>query len=207
MPGRIALFVEGETERALPEFLHRWIDPQLAAGSKVGIRPVSFSGVSNYLDELALKAEMYLTRNGCQVVVGLVDLYGLPPDRIDLRHQRTVGDKVRAARAYVRSLVPAHLRAQFRQHFAVHETEALLLAYPGEWPPAIRAAITKRPPEEVNFDEPPAALLKRLLGGRYKKTVYARNILGRVDPSVAVASCPYFRLFVEDLLVVAKALA
>jgi hypothetical protein len=58
---RIALFVEGDTERGdarrrtLPDFFHRWLDPQLPPTSRVGITPVKFQGVSNYLDDVAQK--------------------------------------------------------------------------------------------------------------------------------------------------------
>lgn len=63
---RIALFVEGDTERGdahrktLPTFFHRWLDPQLPKGSRVGITAVKFQGVSNYLDDLAQKIVLYL---------------------------------------------------------------------------------------------------------------------------------------------------
>jgi hypothetical protein len=203
---RIALFVEGDTELALPAFFHAWLDPQLPVANKVGITPVKFQGITNYLDDVGAKAEMYLDRQKANVVVGVVDLYGLPPNRINLSKCVTVKDKVLAARAYIRALIPGHLRRFFRQHFAVHETEAWLLAYPNEWPPPVRGVITKRPPEEIDFNEPPAKLLARLLRGDYKKTVRARTIFGRVDPQVAIAACPYLKLLADDLLLLATAL-
>jgi len=206
MAARIALFVEGRTEMALPGFLHRWLDPQAPTKGKPSISAVRFEGVSNYLDDVALRTEMYLQEGRADVVVGLVDLYGLPPDRIDLSRHATVREKVIAARSYIRGLIPARLGARFRQHFAVHETEAWLLAYPDEWPATIRPAIERRPPEDVNFNEPPAKFLKRLMG-EYKKTVCARSIFSRVDPGIAIGACPYLRLFAEDLLYLAKALA
>jgi hypothetical protein len=87
---RIAMFVEGDTERGdarrrtLPSFLHRWLDPQLPPTSRVGITAVKFQGVSNYLDDLSQKVGFYLDNNQANFVFGLVDLYGIPPDRIDL---------------------------------------------------------------------------------------------------------------------------
>lgn len=173
---------------------------------RVGISPVRFNGISHYLDDVAGKVQFYLDQHKANIVVGLVDLYGLPPSFIDLSGYASTTDKVRVARQYIRRLLPSHLQSYFRQHFAVHETEAWLLAYPDEWPPAIRARITRRPPEEVNFDEPPSRLLRRLLAGDYKKVVRARNILARVDPQVAVDMCPHLRLFAEDLLNVAHSL-
>jgi hypothetical protein len=91
---RIALFVEGDTERGdarrktLPVFFHKWLDPQLPTGSRVGITAVEFHGVSNYLDDLAQKMALYLDGGRANFVLGLVDLYGLPPNRIDLSSQR-----------------------------------------------------------------------------------------------------------------------
>src|SRR5207244_444123 len=110
-----------------------------------------------------------------------------------------VKDKVAAARAYVRTLVPPKYRDQFRQHFAVHEVEAWLLAYPEEWPAKVREQITRRPPEKVNLTEPPAKFLKRILGG-YKKTTTAMNLFPKVDPQLAINQCPYLKQFMEDLL-------
>jgi hypothetical protein len=70
----------------------------------------------------------------------------------------------------------------------------------------VRAQIQKRPPEQVNFNEPPAKFLKRILGGRYKKTVHAKNLFPKVDPQVAINKCPHLRILAEDLLAIAKSL-
>ena len=64
--------------------------------------------------------------------------------------------------------------------------------------------MTKRPPEQVNFDEPPAKFLKRILGGRYKKTTHAKNLFPKVDQQLAIDKCPYLKLLANDLLSVAK---
>jgi hypothetical protein len=207
---RIALFVEGDTEtgearrRTLPAFFHRWLDPQLPAGKRVGIQPVKFQGVSNYLDDLAKKVVIYLDEEKANYVVGLVDLYGIPSNRVDLSGCATVLEKVETARNVLTSLVPERFRDRFVQHFAVHEVEAWLLAYPNEWPAEIRDQVKKRPPEQVNFNEPPAKFLQRLLGRRYRKTVEAMNKFPRVDPQIAIDSCPNLRLLASDLLTIAK---
>jgi Domain of unknown function (DUF4276) len=209
---RIALFVEGDTERGdarrktLPKFFHKWLDPRLPTESRVGITAVKFQGVSNYLDDLAQKIALYLDGGRANFVFGLVDLYGLPPNRIDLSSHASVREKVLAARKYIRSLVPEHYQNRFHQHFAVHEVEAWLLAYPEEWPAEVRAQISKRAPEQVNFGDPPARFLKRLLGGRYKKTTHAMNLFPKVDPQIAIDKCPFLRLFAQDLLDVARRL-
>ncbi len=209
---RIALFVEGDTERGgarqatLPTFFHNWLDPQLPDMGRVGIKAVKFQGVSNYLDDVAMKVALHLDERGANCVFGLVDLYGLPPNRIDLTRCATVAEKVAEARKQIRGLIPRQYRNRFRQHFAVHEVEAWLLAYPEKWPAKIRTQITKKPPEEVNFSEPPAKFLKRLLGGRYKKTVMAKNIFPFVDPGVAIGKCPHLARLANDMLQVARRL-
>jgi hypothetical protein len=209
---RIVLLVEGKTERGevrqktLPAFFHNWLDPQLPEFGKVGVKASKSEGVSNYLDDVAQKAEMLLDQRQADFIFGLVDLYGLPPSRIDLGSYSTVRDKVTAARSYIRSLIPARIQPYFRQHFAVHEVEAWLLAYPEKWPAAVRDQIVKREPEQVNFTEPPAKFLNRILGGRYKKTVGAKNIFPFVDPQTAIDKCPYLRMLAQDMLAVARQL-
>jgi len=206
---QIGLFVEGDTERGdarrrtLPVFFHKWLDPQLPQGSRVGITPVKFQGVSNYLDDLSQKIALYLDGGRVNFVFGLIDLYGIPPNRVDLTKYATVQEKVVAARAYIRNVVPERYRNRFRQHFAVHEVEAWLLAYPNEWPADVRSQIAKRLPEQVNFGEPPAKFLKRILGGRYKKTTHAMSLFPKIDPQVAIDKCPNLRFLVEDLYRVA----
>jgi hypothetical protein len=209
---RIALFVEGDTERGearrktLPAFFHKWLDPQLPQGARVGIHARRFQGVSNYLDDLAKTIELYLNEQRANFVVGLVDLYGLPPDRVDLSGCASIQDKVSAARQQIKELVPEEFKSRFRQHFAVHEVEAWLLAYPEKWPPEVRDQIRKRAPERVDFKEPPAKFLRRILGGRYKKTVYAKNLFPNVDPQQAIDKCPFLKLLAEDLLEIARRL-
>ena len=149
---------------------------------------------------------LYLDEGGANFVVGLVDLYGLPSSRIDLSGCASIQDKVSAARRQIKRLVPDDLKSRFHQHFAVHEVEAWLLAYPKKWPSEVRDQIRKRPPEQVDFDEPPAKFLKRILGGRYKKTVHAKNLFPNVDPQVAIDACPFLKLLAEDLLEIAKRL-
>lgn len=209
---RIVLFVEGDTERGdarqktLEKFFHKWLDPQLAEFGTVGIRAVKFQGVSDYLDALADELQRQLDQRGANFVFGLLDLYGLPPERIDISNCATVAEKVSQARKTIHARVPDGLKSRFRQHFAVHEVEAWLLAYPQKWPAKVRDQIKKRPPEQVNFKEPPARFLKRILGTQYKKTVHAKNIFPFVDPQVAIDKCPYLRRLAEDLLEVARRL-
>ena len=204
---RIALFGEGQTEHlALRNFFHKWLDPKLPQGRKVGLTSKNFRGVSKYLAELSQQVESYLTSGTADFVFGLVDLYGLPKEEIDVSDCSDIAEKVSKANGLIRARVPVTFRKQFIQHFAVHEVEAWLLAYPQKWPQNVREQITKRPPEQVNFTEPPSKFLARLLPKKYKKTVSARNIFSTVDPNIAYEKSPYLRRLLDDLLEAAKRL-
>ena len=135
-----------------------------------------------------------------------MDLYGLG-DVIDLSRFVTVEDKITASRNQFEKIIPRNYRNRFRQHFAVHELEAWLLAYPNEWPEIIREQLRKiKEPEKVNFQESPAKLLKRLMKKRYSKTVFASKISPKVDPDVADQKCPNLRLMLNEILEVAMRL-
>jgi len=207
MSRRIALFVEGDTERgALTTFFKKWLDPHFPLDKRVGIQAVNFEGISHYLDDLGEEVKLHIRERRANRVFGLVDLYGLPPSRIDLSNYSNTDERVTAARSRIMELVPAELRPCFRQHFAVHEVEAWLLAYPEKFDPKIQGVIQKRQPETVNLTEPPAKLLKKLMRNRYQKTVFAINVFSSVDPQVAIDKCPYLKLLAENLLRVAREL-
>jgi hypothetical protein len=127
-------------------------------------------------------------------------------ERLNLSGCRTVDEKVAKARAIIERRVPKKLRPGFRQHFAVHEIEAWLLAYPQQWPEHSRSRIMQRRPEEVNFNKPPAKFLREILGGRYRKTADARRIFNAVDAQVAIDLCPYLKALADDLLKIAQRL-
>lgn len=173
---KFVLFVEGYTEKlAVPQFLKRWLDPRLTR--PVGIKPVRFEGWKEYVKDIPKKVALNLSGTaGADVVacIGLLDLYGptFYPDG-------TVDAAARAAWA------KEHLEnrvgnPRFRQHFAVHELEAWLLAAPAVLPRELRSSLPKAPPEKVNFLEPPARLLDRLylsrLDRRYRKTTDGTNL-------------------------------
>jgi hypothetical protein len=203
---KFVLFVEGHTERkALPDFLKRWLDARLP--QKVGIKVVRFEGWSHYRDEIAKKVALNLGgKAGSDVIagIGLLDLYGptfYPPDKV------TATERYEWAKARFEKDV-AH--PNFRQHFAVHETEAWILAEPKRLPGAVSKALPGKcnQPESVNFNEPPAMLLERLykekLGKSYKKVIDGANLFADLSPEVAQAKCPYLSRLLQDMLVLAQ---
>jgi hypothetical protein len=205
---RFILFVEGKTEkRGLPEFLKRWLDPRLSS-HRSGIKVIRFQGVSSYYEDIEAEVELNLSgEKGADVIaaIGLLDLYGLPFVPED---KKTVDARYAWAKKHLEQRV-GHPR--FRQHFAVHETEAWLLAHPENLPQEIKKALPGRAsqPETVDFDEPPAKLLAKLyrdkLGQRYRKVIDGSNLFQSLSPDRAYEKCPYLKNLLDDMLSLAKA--
>lgn len=197
-----ALFVEGPTERALSAFLKRWLDPQLAR--PVGVKPVSFRGSGDYTKSFAQRARKDLASSQLIAVVGLLDLYGAG---LQFPADLTTNSKYIWAKADLEKQVGD---PRFRQHFAVHETEAWLLSDPAIFPATIRPHLQafEDRPESVNFQEPPAKLLSRIYrtaGREYKKVVDGSTLFQKLSPDRAHARCPYLRALLDDMLSLAKA--
>lgn len=203
---KFVLLVEGYTEKnALPQFLKRWLDPQLR--QPVGIRTVRFSGWQHYYDEIEKKVELNLSgKAGANVVaaVGLLDLYGpaFYPQHLVSAHDRYAWAKLELEKKVA--------NPKFRQHFAVHEVEAWLLSEPTLFPQEIRRSLPGRAaePETVNFDEPPARLLERLywekLRRSYRKITDGTNLFLELAPDSAYRKCPFLRQLFDDLFAIAK---
>jgi len=101
-------------------------------------------------------------------------------------------------------------RDRFRMFFAVHEFEAWLFSQPQIFPRAIRDSVTKKAarPEDVNFDEHPAALLEKIyhtgLKRSYRKTSDGIDLFGKLDPFATAEKCPYLNAMLQEMLVLAK---
>lgn len=197
-----ALFVEGPTERAIPAFLKRWLDSRLSR--PVGVKPVSFQGSGEYLKSFSQRAKRDLDSGGLIAVIGLLDLYGAP---LPFPPNSTTDAKYTWAKTDLENRVG---HARFRQHFAVHETEAWLLSEPGIFPAIIRDRLesSANRPESVNFLQPPAKLLQQVYranGREYKKVVDGSALFSKLDPSRAYERCPHLRMLLDDMLSLAKA--
>jgi len=197
-----ALFVEGHTERSIPAFLKRWLDPRLSR--PVGIKPVRFKGSGDYLKNFSQRVRKDLDSGELIAVVGLQDLYGAP---LSFPLNSTTAAKYKWAKSELEHRVE-HTR--FHQHFAVHETEAWLLSDPGIFPTAIRDRLeaAANTPESVNFKQPPAKLLQllyRATGREYRKLVDGSALFGKLDPNRAYERCPHLKVLLDDMLALAKA--
>lgn len=196
------LFVEGQTERgSLGEFIKRWLDPRLPHPIKISV--VTLRGAGNYFTNIRNQVEFYLQTHAKEQIIagiGLVDLWGtnFPADLV---HKPA---KEKAAWAK-RELEKRVSHPKFRQYFAVHETEAWLLAHQEILPRAVRESLPSQcsQPETVNMNQPPSKLLDRLyqlrLNRPYKKVADGRKLFLDCDPNVVAAKCPHFSQMLMDL--------
>lgn len=199
---KFIIFVEGYTEnKALPQFLKRWLDPKLP--NPVGIKTVRFEGWAELVKDAPLKAKMHLggpDQNEIIAVISLLDLYGPTFYPIHLKESK---ERYDWAKNDIEGKVN---QAKFFQFFAVHEIKAWLLSEPNIFPVDVKRAFPKKisHPETVNFNEPPGKLLERLyplhVGRSYKKVVNGKELFGKLDPSIAYSKCPSLKVLLDKML-------
>jgi hypothetical protein len=202
---KFVLFVEGDTEKALPAFLKKWLDPKLS--QPVGIKVVRFDGWHQLVKDTPTKAGMYLNgpkKEDIIAVIALLDLYG---PTFYPGHKKTSQEKYDWAKRHLESKVN---HPKFCQFFAVHETEAWLLSDPNSFPNEVKKALPEaiQHPEKVNFKEPPAKLLKRLYWQKtkrtYKKPTHGEELFKKLDPEIAYKKCPKLQELLDEMLKLAK---
>ena len=191
---RIAILVEGATERALRPILLEWLAPRLV-GRMPRLDFMPEDGRIPKGEKLRRRVELLLRDH--DAVIALTDVFTgtSPPDFT------TAAD----AKAKMRTWVGAEPR--FHPHAAQHDFEAWLLPY---WPRIQSIAGSRRlppsaNPETVNHDSPPARRLAEVFQTgtgkrRYLKTRDAAAILRGQDLSVAVERCPELRAFLDTIL-------
>lgn len=194
---RIAIIVEGKTERAFLPFLRAFLNPRLA-GSMPRLDPLPYDGRIPSEDKLRRVVNNLLSgRSPADHVIALTDVYtGTQPfDFVDATD----------AKSKMRRWVGREPR--FHPHAAQYDFEAWLLPY---WPSIQRLAGHNRAcppgnPENVNHNNPPAHRLRQIFEvGRcrdsYVKPRDAAKILRENDLSVAVAACSELKQLVNTIL-------
>ncbi len=202
---RFVLFVEGDTERALPPFFKRWLDPQLPR--RVGISPVRFTGWAEQRREVRKRAHLHLNGPRAEEIIAVISLIDLHAPDFYPAHLAGASERYEWAKSAIEKEVG---HPKFRQFFAVHETEAWLLSQPELFPAEVRGGFPGRidQPETVNFNEPPSHLLNRLyrdkLRRTYKKIVNGKVLFDQLDPEIAYQKCPKLKELFDDMLRLAK---
>ena len=193
---KIAILMEGETERVLLPHLREFLSPKL-----LGKMPRL---ISNIYDGRIPKQERLkrvveaLLRGGdpdADHVIALTDVYTGSNDFQD------AADAKQKMRSWVGPI------ERFHPHVAQHDFEAWLLPY---WSDIQHLAKHNRKapsgkPESVDHNHPPSYHIKEIFrtgqGPRhYTKTRDAKRILQGKDLSVAATACPELRAFLNPIL-------
>ena len=193
---KIALIVEGNTEKAFLPYLRNYLRPHLP-GPMPHLDPLPYHGRIPTGDKLRKDVTLLLSgRNASDHVIALTDVHtgNNPPDFLDaedakLKMRQWVGNEPR-----------------FHPHAAQYEFEAWLIPY---WTriQAIAGHNQSAPggnPEQINHNSPPSDRIKEIFRrggrGRYKKTIDSGRILKDMDLSIAVAHCPELKALVNSIL-------
>lgn len=194
---KIALIVEGKTEKAFMPSLRRFLQPRLQ-GHMPKLDPLPYDGrIPKGLRLQRCVRNLLHGKNAADHVIALTDVYTgtHPPEFVDAQDakdqmRKWVGDEPR-----------------FHPHAAQYEFEAWLLPY---WPTIQKLAGHNRSapsgdPEGINHTKPPAARIKEIfeIGGSrksYVKVRDARRILEKNDLSIAIKRCSELKALVDTIL-------
>jgi len=195
---RIAILVEGKTERAFIPHLRKFLDTRLA-GRMPRLDCNSFDGRLPTRDRLRRIVKRLLTdhRQPADAVIALTDVYtGTNPPEF-------------TTAAVAKDKMTQWVRGEPRFHAAAaqHDFEAWLLPY---WEEIKRLAGSNRDdparaPEDVNHHQPPSARISEVFRTGTKKRAYikardAGRILKDKDLTVAADRCPELKSFLNTVL-------
>ncbi len=206
---RFLLFVEDNGLRgAIADYVKRLLDKRLS--QPVRVTPIGHNGKSDYLGTIRRKVKLHLCADsGSDVIaaIGLLDLWTFEESIRQLRNLSGVEERWQAAKEHIEKLVQ---QPKFRQHFAVQEVEAWLIASPQIFPPDARRDIDNHAakPEAIGGNESPARLLARVYQKRlnrdYRKVIDGASLFSDADPQHAYEACPHFKRMLDDMEQLAK---
>jgi uncharacterized protein DUF4276 len=193
---KIAILMEGETERVFLPYLRDFLSPRLQGkmprliSNKYDGRIPKQEGLKRVVEALLRTGNPHADH-----VIALTDVYTGSNDFQD------------AADAKQKMRIWVGPNDRFHPHVAQHDFEAWLLPY---WPSIQQLAKHNRRapsgnPESVNHNHPPSHHIREIFragqGPRhYTKTRDARRILQGQDLGVAAAACPELKSFVNTIL-------
>jgi hypothetical protein len=195
---KIAILVEGDTERVFMPSLRKFLSQHLPGQMpNLSVRP--YDGRIPKGDKLRRVVEDLLTRRPkpADAVIALTDVY------------TGSADFVSASDAKAKMTQWTGNNSCFYPHVAQHDFEAWLLPY---WPTIQKLArhnmvAPPAPPEQVNHNRPPAVRIKEIFerGGCRDSYVKPRDALRILkdndnDLSVAIAACPELKAFINTII-------
>lgn len=193
---RIAILVEGKTEKAFMPHLRRFLQTRLA-GQMPRLDPVPYDGRIPKGERLRREVERLLSdgSRAADAVVALTDIYTGSQDF------QSAADAKAAMRQWVGD------NPRFYPHAAQHDFEAWLLPYWSDLQKLAghNMALPGSAPENVDHDNPPARRIKELFlkgtkGRAYVKARDAGRILQGKDLLIAASACPELKAFLNTLL-------
>jgi len=194
---KIAIIVEGKTEKAFMPYLREYLRQRLPAGMPK-LDPVPYDGRIPKGDKLSrVVANLLKGGKPADHVIALTDVYTgtTPPDFTDAQDAKNkmrqwVGDEPR-----------------FHPHAAQYDFEAWLLPY---WPTIQKLAKHNKSapggnPETVNHQNPPAYRIKEIFEigecrDSYVKPRDAGRILRENDLSIAIDRCSELKAMINTIL-------
>jgi hypothetical protein len=193
---KIAILIEGDTERAFLPHLRRFLETRLS-GRMPRLDPEPYDGRIPTGERLKREVERLL-RSGkppADAVIALTDVY------TGTSHFQDAEDAKNKMRGWVDH------NPKFFPHAAQYEFEAWLLPF---WSTIQRLACHNKAapsgaPEAVNLTRPPSARIEEVFGAgacrnHYVKPRDANRILRDNDLLVAAHACPQLRDFLNTIL-------
>lgn len=192
---KIAILVEGRTEKAFLPHLREFLKVRLA-GRMPNLDPFLYDGRVPKEAKLRRTVENLLNgRDPAQAVIALTDVYTGTQDFRDADD----------AKIKMRNWVGENNR--FHPHAAQHDFEAWLLPYWDEIQRVAGSNLNPPPgsPESVNHNRPPSARIKEIFRvgtcrRDYSKVRDASRILRNKDLSIAAVLCPELKAFLNTIL-------
>lgn len=197
---KIAILVEGRTEKAFLPHLREFLKARLA-GNMPRLIMFKYDGPIPKQAKLRRTVEnLFGAPDWAEAVIALTDVYTGTKDFIDAAD----------AKAKMRSWVGQNNR--FFPHAAQHDFEAWLLPY---WDEIQRIAGSNRTappglPESVNHNRPPSHHIREIFRvgtsrDDYSKVRDASRILKNQDLTVAAMMCPELKAFLNTILTLCAA--
>jgi hypothetical protein len=195
---KIALIVEGKTERVFLSILRHFLDGRVTRGS-LRIVPYCHDGRIPTQDKLQRVVALCLA-DGNDAVIALTDVY------TGTREFVNAADAKRQMQQWVGS------EGRFYPHAAQHDFEAWLIPY---WDDIKRLSGSNRNPpagnpESVNHMSPPAHRIAEIFRTGTKRTYYnkprdAKRILEGKDLTVAARQCSELKALLNTILTLSSA--